>query len=203
MHHDQWAAQHFKESCDNRHRRNGIFLIKGETRNNIQAKHNPLTVNMPIGATTTSSHACELDILGLPKSTCKGHIVPDLTHASVLGVQTLCNAGCKVVLDDDEYRVYYNRKIVLRGFKGPTTDLWVTALNNPNPRTTPDYLDLQTTHSTQRFHEIANHVYFITTKQNTVKYMHQSMCSPMPSTLLKAIKIGHLDGVPHLNEKSV
>ena len=40
------------------------------------------------------------------------------------------------------------RKIVLRGFKDPTTDLWVVDLNKPNPRTTPNYLNLQTTYST-------------------------------------------------------
>ncbi len=39
----------------------------------------------------------------------------------------------------------------------------------------------------------------IQTKANSIKFAHQSMCSPTISTLLKAIRHGFLDGCPNLS----
>jgi hypothetical protein len=43
----------------------------------------------------------------------------------------------------------------------------------------------------------------IQTKANSIKFAHQSMCSPTISTLLKAIRRGYLDGGPNLSAKGV
>jgi len=43
----------------------------------------------------------------------------------------------------------------------------------------------------------------IRTKANSIKFAHQSMCSPTISTLLKAIRRGFLDGCPNLSAKGV
>ncbi len=52
-----------------------------------------------------------------------GHIVPSLKIASLIGIQTLCKAGCKVVFDDKKCEVIYNKKVILTGSKDPSTDL--------------------------------------------------------------------------------
>ncbi len=36
----------------------------------------------------------------------------------------LCKAGCKVVFDDDKCDVLYQGKLILCGYKDPSTDLW-------------------------------------------------------------------------------
>jgi hypothetical protein len=43
----------------------------------------------------------------------------------------------------------------------------------------------------------------VRTKANSIKFAHQSMCSPTISTLLKAIRCGYLDGCPNLSAKGV
>ena len=88
------------------------------------------------------------------------------------------------------------------GTKDPTTDLWVVDLLNPTAKA-PAHLDLHTMHNTQQVDELVNNVYSIKTKQNAVKYMHQCMCSPRPSTLLKAVQGHLLDGAQHLSERAI
>ena len=43
----------------------------------------------------------------------------------------------------------------------------------------------------------------VRSKANSIKFAHQSMCSPTISTLLKAIRRGYLDGCPNLSAKGV
>jgi hypothetical protein len=48
-----------------------------------------------------------------------------------------------------------------------------------------------------------NFSYYQTTKENNVKFMHQSRCNPPKSSLLAAICHGFLHGAPLLSEKAV
>ena len=43
----------------------------------------------------------------------------------------------------------------------------------------------------------------VRTKANSIKFAHQSMCSPTISTLLKAIRRGFLNGCPNLSARGV
>jgi hypothetical protein len=43
----------------------------------------------------------------------------------------------------------------------------------------------------------------VRSKANSIKFAHQSMCSPTILTLLKAIRQGYLDGCPNLSAKGV
>jgi hypothetical protein len=43
----------------------------------------------------------------------------------------------------------------------------------------------------------------VQTKANSIKFAHQSMCSPRITTLLKAIQRGFLKGCPNLSAKGV
>mgnify|MGYP006204437665 FL=1 len=51
----------------------------------------------------------------------------------------LCKAGCKVVFDDDKCDVFYQGKLILRGYKDPSTDLWTLPIvpTHANVWTTP------------------------------------------------------------------
>jgi hypothetical protein len=51
--------------------------------------------------------------------------------------------------------------------------------------------------------ELALFSYHQTTKANAVKFMHQSLCNPPITSLIKAINAGFLHGAPHLNAKSI
>jgi hypothetical protein len=58
----------------------------------------------------------------------------------------------------------------------------------------------QPTHPSDEFGFFAH---TIRTKANSIKFAHQSMCSPKISTILKAIRRGFLDGCPNLSAKGV
>jgi hypothetical protein len=51
--------------------------------------------------------------------------------------------------------------------------------------------------------ELALFSYHQTTKANAVKFMHQSLCNPPITSLIKAISAGFLCSAQHLNAKSV
>jgi hypothetical protein len=59
----------------------------------------PLTMNLPNGEIVHSTHEWDISIPGL-LMILTGHIVPGLSMASLMGIQVLCKAGCKVIFTD-------------------------------------------------------------------------------------------------------
>jgi hypothetical protein len=77
-----------------------------------------------------STHMCDIIIPGLP-TTLVGHIVPELSIASLFEIRVLTEAGCTVKFDIEKCVVKYNGKIILIGMKDPTTDLWTLPIIGP------------------------------------------------------------------------
>ena len=100
---------------------------------NVRPATTPLKINLPDGSIVQSTHICDLEIPGLPH-VLEGHIVPDLTVASLVGIRILCKLGCTVVFTDTACYVFYKKQIILTGYKDPSTDLWVLPI-------TPDAID--------------------------------------------------------------
>jgi hypothetical protein len=96
----------------------------------------PIQINLPNGRRVTFSHICDITIPGLP-ITLTGHIVPDMTMASLLVIWILCKAGCIVVFDDKTCCVYYKGKLILMGYKDPTSNLWMLPIGQDKLWTTP------------------------------------------------------------------
>jgi hypothetical protein len=84
-----------------------LMVIKGTPMKNICPATNPLNINLSNGKVVKSMHVCNLEVPGLPY-VLKGHIVPDLTVTSLIGVRILCKVGCIVVLTDAACYVMYN-----------------------------------------------------------------------------------------------
>ena len=115
---------------------------------NICPAKNPLNINLPDGKVVNLTHACSLKVSGLPY-VLKGHIIPNITVASLIGIHILCKVGCIIVFTDAACYVMYNREIIFIGHKDPSTDLWIlpitpAAINNQeNLRTFPGATQLQ------------------------------------------------------------
>jgi hypothetical protein len=112
--------------------------MEGVDVKNKRSAIKPRMINLPDGRQIKSTHICDIDTPGLP-TTLTGHIVPNLAIASLFRIRVLCKAGCKVVFDDDKCDVFYQGKLILRGYKDPSTDLWTLPIV-PTPakvRTTP------------------------------------------------------------------
>jgi hypothetical protein len=83
-----------------------------------------------------STHMCDIIIPGLP-TTLVGHIVPELSIASLFGIRVLTEAGCTVKFDIEKCVVKYNGKLILTGMKDPTTDLWTLPIVGSAGKTSP------------------------------------------------------------------
>ena len=184
--------------------------MDGVDVDNKQLASKPLTINFPDGRKVKSTHVCEIHIPGLP-TVLKGHIVPNLAVASLMGIRPLCNAGCEVIFDKDKCDVIYNGNVILRGFKDAATDLWTLplpriAMQSALPRLAPLFNRALHTITTPSVHDgvdLATFTHSIKTRANGVKFAHQSLCNPKISTLLKAVRKGFLDGCPNLSEKLI
>jgi hypothetical protein len=100
------------------------MVMKNTPMKNVRPTTNPLNINLPDGTIVKSTHICDLEIPRLPH-VLEGHIVPELTVASLAGIRMLCKLGCTVLFTDTACYVRYQGKVILTGYKDPSTDLWV------------------------------------------------------------------------------
>jgi hypothetical protein len=148
---------------------------------------------------------CDVKINGLP-ITLMGHIIPNLSIPSLFGIRVLTNVGCKVIFDKDKCIVQYNGYVFLQGKKDPSTDLWNLPLGSPSTHTQSAMpANHSPSHATAHMAstQIAFFTYTVCNKANSIRFTHQSLCSPQISTLLKAIRRSYLKGCPNLTEHGV
>ena len=151
----------------------GHFLVAGAPAVNIVPAAKPINILLPNGKRIRSTHTCNLDIPWLPAHMTEAHIVPGLSHSSLVSTRKFCDAGCKVVFDQHECRVYKDGALVHVGDRDPGTNLWRLPIN-PRERpkqVLPAELDLCLLPHQQET-EYAYNVYTILHKQNQMKYMH-------------------------------
>jgi hypothetical protein len=97
-----------------------------------------ITVGLPNGATLQSSITnCALDIPQLPHKARKAHLIPGLTHSSLVSIGTLCDAGCKAsTFDRNTVVVTKDDTIVLTSPRDTRTGLWKFPMT-PTPTPIP------------------------------------------------------------------
>jgi hypothetical protein len=135
---------------------------------------------------------CDIDIDGLPFAL-TGHIILDLSIASLFGIRVLTEAGCAVTFTKNECIVKYNCATILCSKKDARTNLWVFPLGTPGMTSqhvtrvlslaAPVFAGAHAHSATQ----IAFFTHTVQTKANSIQFAHQSLCSLRISTLLKAI----------------
>ncbi len=128
------------------------------------------------------------------------------TIASLIGIRVLCDAGCTVVFTKAKCDIIYNGKIILRGYKDPSTDLWTLPINAMTedsngkvgkPHRNPSIID-----NSERV-DLATFTHSIRMRANSVMFAHQSLCNPKISTLLKATRRGFVRGCPNMSAKLI
>jgi hypothetical protein len=87
---------------------------------NVQPTAHPRSQSTYHGKKVLSTHTCDIRIPGLP-TVLTGHIVPGIKMVSLFGIRVLCNAGCTFTFDAEKCVVKYNMKVILRGYKDPST----------------------------------------------------------------------------------
>ena len=99
-----------------------IFVMDGTPVINKCPTTHPLKVALADGRIVLSTHMCDIKINGL-QTVLTGHLIPDLSIASLFGIRVLTEVGCMVTFDKTTCIVRYNGAIILRGTKDPATDL--------------------------------------------------------------------------------
>jgi hypothetical protein len=92
-----------------------IFIMEGTPVTNKCLTNRPLKVALADGRTVMSTHICDIYIPGLP-IVLTGHIIPDLSIASLFGIRVLTDVGCTVTFDIDKCVVNFNGNEILRGY---------------------------------------------------------------------------------------
>lgn len=158
------------------------FLLSAAPVHDKKVATNPLHIKLLDGTTIESSHTANIALPQLPPMARVAHIVPSLASHSLVSVVKLCNAGCKVVMDDISCEVHYRGKPVIQCSKCMQTGLWMIPLvpekeQGPNKPSAPqDGVSHQ-----------AHHVHQSSTKPEAAQFYHQSLFSPPVVTLLKAV----------------
>ncbi len=89
-----------------------VFVMDGIPVHNKQKTTCPIKVALADGRRVMSTHMCDIIIPGLP-TTLVGHIVPELSIASLFGIRVLTEAGCTVKFDSEKCVIKYNGNIIL------------------------------------------------------------------------------------------
>ena len=89
----------------------GHFVVEDALVTNVRPTQNPVRITCPNGQTIRSTHECNLDIPWLPAAMTDAHIVPGLAHSSLISIKKFCDAGCRVIFDRDECRVYLHYSV--------------------------------------------------------------------------------------------
>eukprot|EP00804_Cyclotella_cryptica_P024014 CCRYP_020050-RA/>CCRYP_020050-RA protein AED:0.24 eAED:0.19 QI:0/0/0/0.8/0.25/0/5/0/1018 len=195
------------QSTTTRHQHYAIFdssatahvLVDGTHVIDRHPAHKPLTIRLPNGKHIVSTHTCNLDLPWLPHTIMEAHIVPGLSHSSLISTRKFCDAGCRVTLDRHACRIYYRGTLVLSRTRDDATGLWKVPIHPHQPAHTRHHLNHRDSHHTEPTiinpHSAMN-VYTLPFKQQQLKYMHQAFFSPPLSTLIKAINNNQLRGFP-------
>eukprot|EP00804_Cyclotella_cryptica_P013523 CCRYP_017243-RA/>CCRYP_017243-RA protein AED:0.41 eAED:0.30 QI:0/0/0/1/1/1/5/0/1642 len=174
------------------------FLVSTAHVVNKRPALKPLTIRLPNGKNIVSTHTCNLDLPWLPHSITEAHIVPGLSHSSLISTRKFCDAGCQVTLDQQSCKIYYQGALVLTGTRDETTGLWKVPIHPHQPPHPGQHSKPSSPHAAPHIaacHTALN-VYTLPSKQQQLKYMHQAFFSPPIATLLKAINNNQLQGFP-------
>ena len=174
------------------------FLVEGAPIINMKEAKEPITIKLPDGSLIHSTHVGNLDIPWMPNHMTEAHIAPGLSHSSLISTTVFCDAGCKVIFDEFECKVYYNGQLMLSGGRDKKTNMWKLPINPVSRNNTLLSLDLPLQGPRRQTHG-ANNLYTLPFKQQQLKYMHQSFFNLPIQTLIAASNNNQLKGIPLLN----
>jgi hypothetical protein len=167
----------------------GHFLLVNASCLNKVKSWTPLTVRIPNGATLESSRNADLDISELNNAASKAHVFPGMANHSLLSVGQLCYEGYTVTFRRDTVTICDSKKSqILSGPRDLNTGLWRINLKQANSHIPGP---------------IENNVYELHNTGALVHFWHKSLFSPTKSTMLQAVKDGHLITCPGLTEDAI
>ena len=143
----------------------------------------PIHVALPSEKIVQSmNEKCELLFNNLPAEAKEAHVIPSITHSSLVSIGKLCDASCIATFDKEKVEVQLHNKTVLKGQRDTTTGLWRFPLSTQ-----------ETCHNAYQKHKHAD----------LVTYLHAAAGSPAKSIWINAIKQGFFHSWPGLTVELV
>ena len=97
----------------------------------------PMTFGLLHGNLHQSTiQACQLSLSQLPEQAC-AHVIPGLTHSSLVSIGKRCNAWCEAIFDKAEVKIIKDNKKILSGHQDLQTELWRIPLVDPTTHSIP------------------------------------------------------------------
>ena len=159
----------------------------------------PITVSLPNGdCLRSTTDACSLALPQLPAEARDAHILPGLTHSSLVSIGKLCDAGCTATFDANQVVVCHADKFLLRGTRDRRTGLWRIPLQNMEPPTAPKLPAPPPTLQWQ-----SNSAYHASNLPALIKFLHAAAFSPVKSTWLKAAQRGFFHSWPGITPLAI
>jgi hypothetical protein len=85
----------------------------------------PILVSLPNGASLQSTNkTCNLALPQLSQAAQDAHILPGLTHSSLVSIGELCDAGCTATFDEHKVLIQQENNTLLQGTRDLQTGLW-------------------------------------------------------------------------------
>ena len=116
-------------------------------------------------------------------------MIPHITNTSLLSIGQLCNDDCIALFHKKFLHIYKNNKLILRGNRNQLDGLW----------------DIPFRQCPQMFAQTKRQVLNVILQKNKTKFQlanfyHGDMCSPVLTTLQKAIRNNHLVSWPAIHK---
>ena len=95
----------------------GNFVLPGAPVDDVKVVEHSIEIEMPNGVIERSTHTCYLRIPYLPGELREAHIVPGLSHSSLLSIKKICRVCrlCHHFQGQKICEVWYNGVLVLSG----------------------------------------------------------------------------------------
>ena len=130
-------------------------------------------MGLPNGQQLKSNNvACELNLPQVPEQGRQAHLLPGITHSSLISIGQLFDAGFQATFDQTSVNITNHGDTILTGHPDFTTGLWRIPLTMRDA-TQPQQI---------------NSAYQTKSLPDLVAFLHAAAFSPSPSTWLNAIK---------------
>ena len=142
----------------------------------------------------TATHTVQVPLAPeLSPDALQGHELHGLKTGSLVSIGKLCDDDCMSLFTKYNVNIIKNGKVIITGPRNKENNLWTIPLApKASPLPTPPLT------STPSTHQASSALRMASTKQDLAKFLHAVLCSPHPSTVIRAIKKGHFTSFPGL-----
>jgi hypothetical protein len=151
----------------------------------------------------STTDTCTLNITQLPDAAKEAHVIPGLTHSSLLSIGKFFDAGCIATFDSNKVHITKDATTLLTGARDRRTGLWRLSLSLPPSNKIEHNINnafqqLQSILTTQ-----CNSAYKTQSMPDLINFLHAAAFSPAVSTWIQAIQRNFFRSWPGLTTAAV